>query len=397
MSGVMIPTPQTNPQNDWNLSLRIAILSLEHDDYATEFANAVAHHAKVTLLVSKRTYGDRAWHLRDDVELHVLDWPRQRQLRNITFALRVSRLLSRFEPDVIHLLSPTAWLSLLRPLVRAPIVSTIHDVMPHPGDKEVIPLITYLRVPTLRASSGLIVHGESLRQVAISRFPPRPIFVMQHIAVTRYARLAERSGFVRDENDSFRVLFFGRIFPYKGLKYLLEARSSVLKRAPNVQFTIAGRGDISELLPLVENGSNTTVLNRFVPDAETAKLFIDADVVVLPYIEASESGVAAIATGFGLPVIATDVGELPDTITHMRNGLIVRSRDAGSLADAITRLATDTALCRQLAAGAREQAAASRGPSAIGKTACNIYAQVMSTSQDRSSTGRHSVARSGAD
>ena len=86
------------------------------------------------------------------------------------------------------------------------------------------------------------------------------------------------------------------------------------------------------------------VRNRHIPDREAAQLFIDADIVVLPYVEASQSGVLAIANAFAKPVIVTDVGELGRAVEDGVSGLVVPPADERPLADAILKLATDGAL-----------------------------------------------------
>jgi glycosyltransferase involved in cell wall biosynthesis len=156
----------------------------------------------------------------------------------------------------------------------------------------------------------------------------------------------------------FRVLFFGRIYAYKGLHYLLKAAPLISAAAPQVRFIIAGTGaDFGQYRSLIQDGANFDVRNRFIPEEEVAQLFAEADLLALPYIEASQSGVLANAIGFGLPVVATDIGELAAVVRDTGMGLVVPPADSEALAEAISYMARDNRLYKELAANARWAAA----------------------------------------
>src|SRR5512146_668340 len=86
------------------------------------------------------------------------------------------------------------------------------------------------------------------------------------------------------------------------------------------------------------------VLNDRICDEQRAELFRNASVVVLPYIEASQSGVVPLAYQYGKPVVATHVGGLPEAVENGRTGLVVPPRDERALASAILRLLGDAEL-----------------------------------------------------
>ena len=75
---------------------------------------------------------------------------------------------------------------------------------------------------------------------------------------------------------------------------------------------------------------------------------------MLPYTDATQSGVAAMAFGFGRPAIVTNVGGLPDVICDGYNGLLVPPKDAGALAEAMSRLIVNDDLRNRLTAGASD-------------------------------------------
>lgn len=135
------------------------------------------------------------------------------------------------------------------------------------------------------------------------------------------------------------VLFFGLIRPYKGLDVLIEA-ASIVKQ--DVQFLVAGESyepwSKYEKL-IVDSGiaEKFTVLGKFIPDSELSTIFSASDVLVLPYKNATQSGVTATALHYDLPIIASRIGDLPDSITENLTGLLVPPSDSKSLAMAIDK------------------------------------------------------------
>jgi glycosyltransferase involved in cell wall biosynthesis len=141
-------------------------------------------------------------------------------------------------------------------------------------------------------------------------------------------------------------LYFGLIKPYKGLEYLLAAMPEIIARFPRVLLVIAGEPLMSlagiERL-IAERGLRDHVSLRpgFVPDSATAHYLHAADLLVAPYVRVGTSGVVALAQGHGLPIVATNVGGLPESVEHGRSGFIVLPRDAPALAAGICRALDD--------------------------------------------------------
>ena len=96
---------------------------------------------------------------------------------------------------------------------------------------------------------------------------------------------------------------------------------------------------------MMVNPDRFIVLNEYVSDEKRAELFRRASVVVLPYIEASQSFIISIAYRFGKPVVATTVGGLPQMVDDGKTGFLVPPRDVDALADAIVRLMQNDRAC----------------------------------------------------
>jgi glycosyltransferase involved in cell wall biosynthesis len=155
----------------------------------------------------------------------------------------------------------------------------------------------------------------------------------------------------RNGVTSQSILFFGRITPYKGLDVLIRAFRRSLERRPDLNLKIVGEGNIRPYRRLLEGLSNVTIVNRWVADAEIPRLFQAADIVIVPYVSASQSGVIALAANFGRPVIATRVGAIPEQIRDQETGILVQPGSAEDLASAIDGLLADKGLRERIGAG----------------------------------------------
>lgn len=369
--------------------MRIACLPTGPDEYAVAVANALAGTATVELIAPLPMAERYGADLDPRLGLTALPWPRHRDPRNLALIARVRARLHAFRPDVVHFLGDSvSWLALALPLLRRwPLVVTVHDVAYHPGDVQSrrVPMTTVRLLR--RAATALVAHGDGLaaelRQLGFD--PPAGIHVVRHLALDRHRRLAERAGLRRSPPDgTFRVLFFGRAMSYKGLPVLIEAADRVVTELPRARFVVAGTGpDLDRLRPELARRPFFEVRDRYVPDPEVAQLFLDTDLVVLPYIEASQSGVAALAAAFGVPVVATDTGELGELVRATGMGPVVASGDAAALADAVLGLARAPGRRAACADAARAAAQGPLAPAAIAQALGHVHAAALAGSVRR--------------
>jgi len=132
------------------------------------------------------------------------------------------------------------------------------------------------------------------------------------------------------------VLSFGRLLPYKGLDMLADALTAL---GPTLPFDvkICGNGPISMELTKLRALPGVEVDRRWIPEAELRGLIEWSDVMVLPYREASQSGVAAAAMGQGRLVVATSVGGLPEQLSGLP-GATLCEPNAKAIAEALRRI-----------------------------------------------------------
>jgi glycosyltransferase involved in cell wall biosynthesis len=130
------------------------------------------------------------------------------------------------------------------------------------------------------------------------------------------------------ENDQV-LLFFGYIRKYKGLDILLKAFPKILEKHPKSFLLIAGEfyDNPTTYLKLIDElniGTKVKVLNQFIPNEEISKYYQISDVVILPYLSATQSAILNVTYSFKKPVIATDVGGLSEFIEEGKTGVVVK-------------------------------------------------------------------------
>jgi glycosyltransferase involved in cell wall biosynthesis len=244
---------------------------------------------------------------------------------------RIGRTILTRKPRAIHLNSELPLLLPLFPLFAFfNSVITLHDAVPHEGEK--LAKRVFMRVHlwlVFLFVRKVIVHSEAIR-AQLPGYLQRRAQVLPHVNYQLWARAKQPP----PESGPLVVLFFGRLLPYKGLDYLLEA----FRRLDPAKFSllIAGEG---ELPPEVFNTPNIRVIHRFVGDEDLPEVFNQAHVVALPYVAASQSGVAYMAFAFERPVVATRVGGLGDVVVDGFNGFLVEPRSAEPLAAALEKMA----------------------------------------------------------
>jgi glycosyltransferase involved in cell wall biosynthesis len=226
------------------------------------------------------------------------------------------------------------------------IVLTVHNVQPHENRM----FDRWLSRTVFRLSDRLLVHAEKLRSEMVEQFGERPgkIVVIPHAICaaeeSRYgkAEARERLGI----KEKHVLLFFGYVRRYKGLNDLIKA-FSMIRENSDVALVIAGEFFTSldfyreQLQDGTVNG-RIHLFPRYIGSDEVSVFFTAADVLIQPYVKFSgQSGVTQTAYLHSLPVIATNVGGLPELVIHKKTGIIVSPAKPADLAIAIETLLSD--------------------------------------------------------
>ena len=261
----------------------------------------------------------------------------------------VVRSVRRFRPDLVHFPLTHPWNRLLGTCIGwCRTVGTIHDPVPHEGAK-------YRRL-TGAIHSAFCRHAQAI--VCLSEFgraslarteTPRRLVVIPHPCFTHYAALAP------PQAKRTKVTFFGRIEEYKGVEYFLSAAARLAARYPEIEFVVAGTATTQTSLALPSRSWNGN-------DPQSCVLLYRRGAICWQFysggsaanISSTQSGVVAAAYGCGCPVIATDVGGLPEVVLHGKTGLLVPPRDVDRLTGAIDLLLSQPGFASALGSGAKQ-------------------------------------------
>ena len=269
---------------------------------------------------------------------------------------RAARRIIAFAPTVAvlqwwHPMHAPVVRSLARRLRRRGIHVTLvcHNVEPHESNA----LWRRLTRRALRSVDEIVVHSSHLAPIARSLAPRVPVttgFLPTFDNVARAGgepapqdiqEMRTRLGAAPDQPI---VLTFGYVRPYKGVE---DAIAAVAHCTTEPLLVVAGEcwGDADRYETLVRDSGAADRIRldfRYIPNDELPALFGASTAVVLPYRDATQSGVATLAFAFGRPVVATDVGGLSELVVDGETGVLVRPGEPEELARGIDRLLEET-------------------------------------------------------
>lgn len=251
--------------------------------------------------------------------------------------VRAFKAVKSFAPDVVVF---QWWSPFFAPLVGAlarafrknglKCVLECHNVFSH----ESIPFARWLLKFAVKPIDSFITHSRSDRSDLL------PFAVGKTVGVAPLPVPSEFSGATNQTRGGRTILFFGMIRKYKGLDVLLRAMPKVLARhgCEDSRLLIAGEfyDSADKYLKLIEDlglKEHVVLESRYIPNEEIGGIFAGADVLVLPYLNATQSAVARIALSNSLPIIASRSGGLTEVVIDNVNGLLFPVGDSDALAE----------------------------------------------------------------
>uniref|UniRef100_A0A7V3ZTH1 Glycosyltransferase family 1 protein n=1 Tax=candidate division WOR-3 bacterium TaxID=2052148 RepID=A0A7V3ZTH1_UNCW3 len=184
------------------------------------------------------------------------------------------------------------------------------------------------------------------------------------------------------KKEKIKILFAGRLIERKGVHFLLESFTKVNKIFPQTELVIAGDGPWREKLEILANLlgiKDKVIFKGYLKSEELEKEYREADIFVLPSIhdvkgDTETLGVVLIeAMEYGVPVVATNVGGIPDIVIDGYNGLLVSEKNSDALADAIIKLIEDNKLREKFVKNAKKYIKEKFGWDNIIKKLIKIY------------------------
>lgn len=214
-------------------------------------------------------------------------------------------------------------------------VMTVHDPLQHSSTKDYVKQ-EKLRLSSFKwANSFILLNKQQVEAFAHTYCIERNRIFISKLGIYDSIKYLNISG---SNIQKQYILFFGQIFPYKGIEYLLDAMLKVNEKHKDIELIVAGSGDFYFDMSKYSNKEFIKILNRYIGITELVGLVKNCLFVVLPYKDATQSGVVQTAFALDIPIVATKVGALPDMVKNDVFGKIVPPCDTDALATAIISL-----------------------------------------------------------
>jgi glycosyltransferase involved in cell wall biosynthesis len=257
--------------------------------------------------------------------------------------LKTARIIAQFQPDLLLL---RLWIPFVAPALGT-VSKKLHkngiksiciadNILPHEARIGDLSFLKYM----LRRVDGFIVMSQTVAQQLVSLKPDAKYILHPHPIYEHFGKRIDRSKACQMLNlppEKRIILFFGFIRDYKGLDILLR---SVPYLDDSYILLIAGEvyGSFKKYQSIIDElkiAHKVKLWIRYIDDQEVAGIFSAADVCVLPYRSATQSGIVQIAYNFDLPVICTNVGGLSEMVSNDSTGFVLSTHEPSEVANKI--------------------------------------------------------------
>lgn len=267
--------------------------------------------------------------------------------------ISTARVIRKWKPDLLLM---RYWMPYFAPSQgyvarhmgpECKVISILDNVIPHESHFFDRPLTSYY----LKGHDGFVVLCNSVRDDLLRIMPDARCIVSPHPIYSNFGEKISMEQARRElglDSEKKTLLFFGLIREYKGLDILLEAFSAM---DDSYQLIIAGEpyGSFERYGRLIDSSPNRSRIHlhdRFISDSEVAAFFCAADLCVLPYRSATQSGISSISYHFDLPMVTTAVGGLKEMIGDSGTGIVTDSITPEAVRAAVERYFSDDSIRR---------------------------------------------------
>ena len=265
--------------------------------------------------------------------------------------IKTYRAIRDWQPDVLIV---RYWMSFFAPSLgyitrkmkkHCKVISILDNVVPHEPRFFDTPLTKYF----LKGSTGCITLCEAVSEDLLKLSPDAQYTVIQHPLYSHFGVKKDRTETELKlglQSGKKNLLFFGLIRKYKGLDILLEAFG---KLSDDYQLIIAGEpyGSFETYQNIIDRLPNKEKIVKklvYIKDSEVSDYFSAADLAVLPYRSATQSGISSVSYHFEVPMVVTDVGGLKETIGDRGTGLVSKDNSPEAIYQEIIRYFSDPAI-----------------------------------------------------
>ncbi|WP_434655852.1 glycosyltransferase family 4 protein [Thermoanaerobacterium thermosaccharolyticum] len=324
--------------------------------YSIEMAKSLSKKADIFAVISKQSENIIEWH---KTGLNVLEVDTYTDIKsmvlstmNIKKFLSLKRKILNFRPDVLYYPMIHTWTPIINMFIKhIPKIVTIHDPRPHKGEENII--LEKISNMSIKQADRVVILSNIFKEIVINLgINPDKIDVIPHGEFSYYAR----KNSTNKKEFKNTILFFGRISKYKGIEVLLRAFKIIKTDIKDAKLMIVGSGDMTEYKELIDGLKDIEVINRWVRDEEVGSFFLKADFLVVPYIDASQSGVIPTAYSFSMPVVASRIGGIPEQVDDGKTGFLVEPGDENELAEKCVELLNNPDLIIEMGENAYKKA-----------------------------------------
>jgi alpha-maltose-1-phosphate synthase len=342
--------------------MKVLLFSTQWPEYMIELANALSVRAEVILMLpDNHRFTTRHRELiSSKVRFEAYELVLHKSIRdNFSMLFTILEKLWYYKPNILHIQANGHrlfyWIFFFKPF-KTKIVNTIHDPVKHEGD-----LLSHavddswVKFIGRYFTKKYIVHASTLIPSLVKAYSIKGdrVIKIPHGNFEIYKKFQTKSV----EQDENMILFFGRVWAYKGLEYFIEAANIVCVQNKKATFYIVGVGeDMHKYVSMIKYPERFVLVNRRVSLDEAGQYFQKSAVVILPYTEATQSGVIPVAYAYSRPVIATNVGGLPEVVLDGKTGFIVEPHSSDQIANKILYLIGDTSILHNMGNAAYEYA-----------------------------------------
>lgn len=285
------------------------------------------------------------------------------------------RFIKKGHFDVVHLTFVPSLFNIPFFSLRNKLLLTVHDPIPH--SSSVSRMEKYNRLVAFKFFKYYLLLNKAQRVQFIKYYnlDKKTISVFDsRLSSYNYLHIYRQG----DNVTRDYILFFGNITAYKGLEYLFDAMVIVHNKYPNLKLVVAGRGDYYfDISHYVKKGC-FDIRNYYIADDELATLVSECKFVVIPYIDATQSGVAMTAYAFNKPCLSTNVGGLPEMVIDGQYGIVIPPKDSQAIAEAMLYLLDNPKILERYSQNIKEDyISGAKSWSRIANELLNIYEVIL--------------------
>jgi glycosyltransferase involved in cell wall biosynthesis len=322
---------------------KILIVSLHHGGGCFHYSNGIITRITAEKEIYLSAYMTEKHEIEEYKTLKGYGYPLYVQYLSLFLFLVKIFFYGRFTKryKALLLMGPSAWDSYIAKVFKwtgKPVFYVVHDGKMHMGEKNKFAQKRLLSA--MRNSRYLIFLSEYVRKVVREQFGiDKPSLIAPH-GLIDYGDIPDKAKIKKDKPN---LLLLGRLLEYKGINVLLAA----IEEIPD----IFGKIIIAGLSPKRIRGRpkhpKVKIIDKWLSPEEIVELLNDSDIMLFPYVEATQSGVATLAINYLIPSIVSHIGGLKDQFPA-GGALFIPSSSVKELGDAILELSTNDDLYNQL-------------------------------------------------